>query len=120
LAALSAAEDRALLTRDRPLLMRAAVWHGYYPRAQLAEAQTREVTDRFDLRAIIAPFTRCLRCNGLLEVASKAEVFERLEPLTKVYYENFRRCTSCEQIYWSGSHFEKLQERADWLLSSPI
>jgi uncharacterized protein with PIN domain len=117
LAALSVAEDRALLTRDRLLLMRAAVASGYYPRSQLAEEQTREVIDRFDLHEIIAPFTRCLRCNGLLGAVPKAEVVEQLEPLTKVYYQAFRRCHQCGQIYWSGSHFEKLRKRVERLRS---
>ncbi len=117
LVALSVAENRALLTRDRLLLMRAAVASGYYPRSQMAEEQTREVIDRFDLRGIIAPFTRCLRCNGFLAGIAKAEVIEKLEPLTKIHYEIFRRCRQCGQIYWSGSHFEKLQKRVERLRS---
>ena len=117
LVALSANQDRALLTRDRPLLMHAAVRDGYYPRSQLAEEQTREVINRFELRSAIAPFTRCLRCNGLLAGVEKSEVIEQLEPLTKIYYETFRRCRDCGQIYWGGSHFEKLQSHIDRLLA---
>jgi uncharacterized protein len=40
-------------------------------------------------------------------------VFDRLEPLTKIYYERFRRCGGCGQIYWQGSHFDKLQGRVE-------
>ena len=111
-------EDRALLTRDRRLLMHAAVRDGYYPRSQLAEEQTREVVNRFALRTVVAPFTRCLRCNGSLAAISKAEIIERLEPLTKIYYEAFRRCDQCGQLYWGGSHFEKLRARIGRLLAS--
>jgi uncharacterized protein len=32
-----------------------------------------------------------------------------LEPLTKIYYETFRQCQSCGQVYWKGSHFEPLR-----------
>jgi uncharacterized protein with PIN domain len=117
LAALAASQDRALLTRDRPLLMHAAVRDGYYPRSQLAEEQTREVIRRFELRPAIAPFTRCLRCNGLLAGVEKEEVIEQLEPLTKIYYQAFRRCADCGQIYWGGSHFDKLRSRIDRLLA---
>ncbi|CAN5366814.1 Mut7-C RNAse domain-containing protein [soil metagenome] len=119
LVALSVAEERALLTRDRPLLMHAAVRDGYYPRSQSAEEQTREVICRFELTSWIAPFTRCLRCNNLLAAISKAEVFEQLEPLTKIYYQTFRRCPACRQIYWGGSHFAKLQKRIERLLANP-
>ena len=108
---LMAREDRALLTRDRRLLMHAIVQHGYCPRSQNAEEQTIEVVRRFKLLDLITPFTRCLRCNARLQRAAKAEVIEELEPLTKIYYEEFRRCPGCGQIYWAGSHFEKLNQR---------
>ena len=106
-------QNRALLTRDRRLLMHAIVRHGYYPRSQNPEEQTVEVIRRFDLAELIAPFTRCLRCNAVLQEAAKAEVIDQLEPLTKIYYDRFRRCPNCKQIYWSGSHFLKLQKRIE-------
>jgi len=112
-----ARENRALLTRDRRLLMHRIVQHGYCPRSQNADEQTIEVVRRFDLSELIAPFARCLRCNAPLEEAAKADVIDKLEPLTKIYYERFRRCPSCKQIYWSGSHFPKLQKRIEEIRS---
>ena len=106
-------QNRALLTRDRHLLMHRVVRTGYFPRSQNADEQTVEVIRRFDLFSSIAPFTRCLRCNARLREVSKAEVVERLEPLTKLYYKQFRRCSGCSQIYWPGSHFSKLQNRLE-------
>ena len=106
-------ENRALLTRDRRLLMHSVVRHGYCPRSQHADAQTIEVIGRFHLFDSIAPFTRCLRCNARLQRVAKGDVIEKLEPLTKIYYEEFRRCTGCGQIYWAGSHFTKLQKRLE-------
>jgi uncharacterized protein len=119
LAALATTEERALLTRDRRLLMHATVRDGYYPRSQIPAEQTRGVMNRFSLRTTIAPFTRCLRCNGVLASISKTEIVEHLEPLTKIYYEVFRRCHQCGQLYWGGSHFEKLQKRIEQLLATP-
>ena len=110
-------ENRALLTRDRRLLMHAIVEHGYCPRSQNAEEQTIEVIRRFDLLGLIAPFSRCLRCNEKLREVAKGDVIEKLEPLTKIYYEQFRRCTGCGQVYWPGSHFEKLQKRIELIQS---
>ena len=112
-----ARENRALLTRDRRLLMHAIVQHGYWPRSQNADEQTIEVVRRFDLSELIAPFTRCLRCNAPLEAAAKADIIDELEPLTKIYYDQFRRCPDCKQIYWSGSHFPKLQKRIEEIRS---
>jgi uncharacterized protein len=110
-------ENRALLTRDRRLLMHSIVQHGYCPRSQNADEQTIEVIRRFDLAELIAPFTRCLRCNAPLEEAAKAEIIDKLEPLTKIYYDQFRRCPDCKKIYWSGSHFPKLQKRIEEIRS---
>jgi uncharacterized protein len=108
-----ARDDRALLTRDRRLLMHGIVRTGYFPRSQNGIEQTIEVARRFDLSALVAPFTRCLRCNALLEQVDKTEVIEKLEPLTRIYYEAFRRCPGCGQIFWRGSHFDKLTARVE-------
>ncbi len=110
-------QNRALLTRDRRLLMHAIVQHGYYPRSQNPDEQTIEVIRRFRLTELIAPFSRCLRCNGPLEAADKAEIIDKLEPLTKIYYDQFRRCPNCKQIYWPGSHFPKLLKRIETISS---
>lgn len=111
LLAITAQEERALLTRDRRLLMHAVVRHGYCPRSDDPDKQIMEVIRRFGLAELVAPYTRCLQCNGLLKRVDKAEVFDRLEPLTKMYYHEFRRCTDCRKIYWPGSHFGKLEAR---------
>ena len=113
-------ENRALLTRDRRLLMHAIVQHGYCPRSQNANEQTIEVVRRFDLSKFIAPFTRCLRCNASLQQTAKAEIIDKLEPLTKVYYDQFRRCPGCNRIYWSGSHFLKLRKRIEEIRSRAL
>ena len=104
---------RALLTRDRRLLMHAMLQHGYYLRSQNPREQTLEVLRRFELASALAPFTRCLSCNAALRPIDKAEVFDQLKPLTKIYYEQFRRCAGCGQIYWQGSHFDKLRGRVE-------
>jgi hypothetical protein len=109
--------NRALLTRDRRLLMHAAVQHGYYLRSQNPLEQTIEVLQRFNLGSVLSPFSRCLRCSALLEPAEKENVIGQLEPLTKIYYDEFRRCTGCAQVYWSGSHFTKLQKRLEQIRS---
>ena len=110
-------ENRALLTRDRRLLMHAIVQHGYWPRSQNPEEQTVEIIRRFNLSESIAPFSRCLRCNAVLKEVAKSDVIDRLEPLTKIYYNQFRRCPGCKQIYWPGSHFPKLQRRIEEIRS---
>jgi uncharacterized protein with PIN domain len=102
-------EARLLLTRNRRLLMRNAIRRGYCIHQTDPRLQAAEVLRRFKLVGQIKPFQRCLRCNNPLQVVQKHEIIERLEPLTKKYYEEFRLCPACNQIYWKGSHFEHMQ-----------
>jgi uncharacterized protein len=110
------AEDRAILTRDRRLLMHSIVKDGFCPRSHDPEVQTTEVLRRFGLTissGTVAPFTRCLECNGLLQTTPKQDVSDRLaaEPRTLQYYNHYRVCPGCGRIYWPGSHFSKLAQR---------
>ncbi|HEX9388695.1 MAG TPA: Mut7-C RNAse domain-containing protein [Anaerolineales bacterium] len=102
-------EERILLSRDRRLLMRKAVMHGYCLRSLDSLEQLSEVIRRFDLTSRITPFHRCLRCNHPLEPVAKEAVLDRLEPLTKLYFDEFQICPACGQIYWKGSHYEKMR-----------
>ncbi len=115
LAHISAEEDRILLTRDRRLLMRKLVRWGYCLRSLASQEQVIEVLRRFALFDRITPFRRCLRCNTPLKTVEKEVVLERLEPLTKKYYEEFHICPACGQIYWKGSHYEHMQSMIDKL-----
>ncbi|WP_330230138.1 Mut7-C ubiquitin/RNAse domain-containing protein [Nocardia sp. NBC_00508] len=112
LAEVSAAEHRILLTRDRGLLKRRNVTHGVYIRSDRPVDQVVEVIRRLDLVAYLAPFTRCLRCGGPVVEVAKADVADRLEPLTRRYYDTFRQCRDCGRIYWAGSHHARLSATA--------
>jgi len=113
LAQISDQEDRILLTRDRGLLKRNQVTHGYWIRDKTPRDQLVKVLRRFDLWELIDPFRRCMRCNGLLEPVPKEHVLDQLEPKTKLYYDDFRICQQCGQVYWRGSHFERMDKFID-------
>jgi uncharacterized protein with PIN domain/sulfur carrier protein ThiS len=101
-------QERTLLTRDRRLLMRNLVQRGYCVRALEPRQQALEVVQRFQLDAHVTPFQRCPHCNTPLEPVSKAEVLDRLEPLTKQHFDEFHICPKCGQVYWKGSHYERM------------
>jgi uncharacterized protein len=103
-------EQRILLTRDRGLLKRSKVIYGYCLRTRDSLAQLTAVLHRFQLHEEITPWTRCLRCNGLLRPVAKEAILDRLEPKTRRYFDEFRICEACGQIYWQGSHFAHLQK----------
>ncbi len=119
LARVSQGERRILLTRDRGLLKRRAVSHGYFVRSDDPERQLAEVVRHFDLAGSIAPLTRCPRCNAPLELVAKAEILDRLLPKTRAHYDEFRRCPSCGQIYWRGSHYTRIERLIAGLNQAP-
>lgn len=124
LAEISHREKRILLTRDRGLLMRRIVTRGFIVRNTDPGLQVHEVLDRLDLRDSCRPFTRCIECNGTIEVlptdselfaAVKADIPEGVLSWCR----DFFRCPSCGKIYWKGSHFDKLTGIVSTILESP-
>ena len=68
------------------------------------------------LAGTIAPFSRCMRCNGVLVRVEKAETEDRLLPKTRRYYDAFAVCRDCGRIYWEGSHHQDMQRSLTRLL----
>jgi len=117
LARVSRDEHRILLTRDRGLLKRGMVTHGHYVRETNPRRQLVEVVQHFDLFRSIEPFSRCVNCNGLLETVDKETVIDRLMSQTRQHYDEFQRCTECEQIYWKGSHHQRMERLIEHVLA---
>ncbi|MFE2019456.1 Mut7-C RNAse domain-containing protein [Streptomyces sp. NPDC059499] len=107
LAALSAKEQRVLLSRDRGLLRRREIWAGAYIYSDRPEEQLRDVLGRF--APVLAPWTRCTACNGRLTAADKDSVSARLEHGTQETYDVFAQCTDCGRVYWRGAHHARLE-----------
>ena len=110
LAEISSTEVRILLTRDRGLLKRKVVTRGYLVRKDDPKEQIHEIVRRFDLSQSAVPYSRCSLCNGILSSARKKTIEKDLEPLTKEYYHHYKQCPDCRQIYWKGSHFDRMEK----------
>jgi uncharacterized protein with PIN domain len=119
IATISHQQQRTVLTRDRRLLHRKIITHGLFVRATDPREQVREVLRRLDLYDLSRPFSRCTRCNGLLETTAKAEIAEQLQPLTRRHYDDFLRCSECGQIYWQGSHHRRSRALVRAFLEKP-
>ena len=118
LAEISAGDGRILLSRDRGLLKRSLVSQGYCVRAKEPQLQAVEIVRRYALFSQAHLFSRCARCNGILNPVSKAEIEDRLEPKTRLFYEEFRICQACNQIYWRGSHFDRMESQLKSMLEA--
>lgn len=99
-------EQRVLLTQDRGLLRRRALWAGAYVRGSDPAEQLVDVIERF--APPLAPWTRCTACNGPLTPVSKEDVVAELEPGTRRYYDDYARCRDCDRVYWRGAHSRRI------------
>ncbi|OZG74871.1 twitching motility protein PilT [Hahella sp. CCB-MM4] len=106
-------EHRIILTRDRLLLCRKAVTHGYFLRSTHPPEQVAEVIRRFDLVDSLQPFRYCMQCNGEIHRVDKSEIEDQLLPRTRKYYDVFYRCSQCGKVYWEGPHFEGLARQVE-------
>lgn len=61
--------------------------------------------------------TRCLRCNEVLDIVPQEEIFDRLPPLVQERalsrgedrITQFKRCSCCGRLYWSGTHVDHMK-----------
>jgi len=101
-------ENRIILTRDRDLLKRKKVTHGYYIKSQNPARQLKDVINRFQLKKSIKPFTRCSTCNGKVVSVEKQKIINKLPPATREEYSEFYTCSNCGKVYWMGAHYKNL------------
>jgi uncharacterized protein with PIN domain len=106
-------EKRVLLTRDVSL----------YQKTLTRKLDTFfiEITDNtknlsrlaihFGLRLEIdLKNSRCPKCNSSLIIVTKNSILDLLPSSSAKRYENYRRCTNCDQIYWEGSHWKRINK----------
>lgn len=112
--------SRILLTRDRRLLEDCG--RPDWCRLVAAERPAPQLLELDPLLELFSAgwrgrlFRRCMACNTPLEDASLAAV-ERSLPSEvrgdpRVRSAGFRRCRTCERVYWDGSHTRRMRR---WL-----
>ena len=107
---ISKIENRIILTKNRKLLNFKKVSHAIFIRPGTTTEQIRYIIDYLDIKGDIKPFSRCLRCNTLLDVVPKKNILDRIPPKTKAFCDEFAQCRSCDKIYWRGTHYENMQK----------
>jgi uncharacterized protein with PIN domain len=105
---LAAADGRILLTRDHLLSQTRAV-HVYYVNAKDTRNQLVEVVRALGLEPNAAKlFTRCTLCNASLSPVDEADIRDRVPEGVRDRGIAFVQCTSCAQVYWRGSHVDRI------------
>ncbi len=120
LADISEKESRILLTRDRQLLKRSMVTRGLLVRNTDPMKQLAEITERLDLYNLCRPFTRCVKCNGLVvPVEYQGDEFLRIHDMIPKgvlsWCREYSVCEKCGRIYWKGSHYDRMLAKIETL-----
>ncbi len=113
-------QQRIVLTRDRALLKRRGITHGCYVRALRPRQQLREIFDRLDLARAARPFSRCLSCNGTLQVLEPQRVEALVPPGVRDHYQRFCICDGCARVFWEGTHWQRMRDLVDALMAARI
>lgn len=111
-------EDRLILTRDLEMLKNSKVTQGYFLRSSQPEQQLLEVNEKFDLYRYFRAFSRCMICNGRVKSVEKSKVKDLVKEETYRIFSDFYQCNQCRQIYWKGSHYEKMEALVNSLKES--
>ncbi len=105
---LARAEGREILTRNTALMRRADVPALYIESDHFRE-QLRQVVRHYHIDPFAAAFTRCRRCNALLEPVPRPQAAVRVPPYVAQTAGDFVRCPRCRRIYWPGTHQERMR-----------
>jgi hypothetical protein len=116
---ISKRENRVILTKSRKLLKFKDVTHGIFIRLDTTTEQIRRIIDYLDIKDNIKPFSRCLRCNTLLNIVQKEKILDRIPPKTKEFCDEYVQCRSCDKIYWKGTHFINMKKVVRQILDQP-
>lgn len=116
---ISKRENRVILTKSRKLLKFKDVSHGIFIRPGTTTEQIRRIIDFLDIKDKIKPFSRCLRCNTLLNIVLKEKIIDRIPPKTKEFCNEYVQCRSCNKIYWKGTHFIDMEKVVRQILDPP-
>jgi len=106
-------EKRILLTRDLELYKQAI---GRGAEAFLVEGTTEaqrlaNLAKRFRFELEIdVKASRCPKCNMRIKPVSKADVINKIPKTTSAYYDEFWECLGCQQVYWRGAHWKKIEK----------
>jgi hypothetical protein len=103
-------EKRFILTLDKPLVEEWRVDNLLLLQSENPLEQFREIIEHFGIEKPEEFFTRCLVCNTPLRRASGEEIRAGAPPGVRENQETFDYCSSCNKVYWQGSHTGRMRQ----------
>jgi len=105
-------ERRILLTRDLELYRQAMVQgiNAFFVERATKAKKLANLARRFNLKLEFdVTVSRCPKCNTRIRPVPKERITGRVPETTATYYDEFWECPGCEQIYWQGAHWGRIQ-----------
>ncbi len=105
-------ERRILLTRDLELYRQASVQgiNAFFVERTTEAKKLANLAKRFNLKLEFdVTVSRCPKCNTRIKPIPKERIIGKVPETTASYYDEFWECPSCEQIYWQGAHWGRIQ-----------
>lgn len=110
---------RILLTRDKELVLRSK-------KQSICALYVEGSTDKEQLKFLVKNLnlliksvnSRCPRCNGKLKKIDKKYVKNLVPENTFKNFKDFWICEDCENIYWKGSHWNRILKTLEKITTS--
>lgn len=108
-------EQRILLTRDKLFSeMKADPGRIVWLKSNSVKDCAQELSEKLSINWLLAPFTRCLLCNSVLEGADES-VIKQTPPDIQIRGIPLLHCRQCNKTYWEGSHVKRmLRQLQSW------
>jgi len=106
-------EGRILLTRDLELYQQATVQgvDSFLVEEKTGAEKLAALAKRFNFKLEIdMVLSRCPKCNAGIRPIAKEKVLDRIPKKTASNYEDFWECGNCNQVYWQGSHWKRIDK----------
>jgi uncharacterized protein with PIN domain len=106
-------EKRILLTRDLRLCQRAITQgaNAFLVDGDTGTGKLAQLSKRFNFKLEMdVAISRCPKCNASIESVPIEKVIDRIPKATILHHNEFWKCQSCEQIYWRGSHWKRIEK----------
>jgi uncharacterized protein with PIN domain len=103
-------EGRVLLTSDTGIFRIGIVRDGEVPALWIPHGLNKQEQLAFVLDQLnLTPCEpRCMACGGSLVEVPKEQVRDRAPPRSYASVEQFYECSRCGQLFWQGTHWQRI------------
>ena len=86
--------------------------------SEVLEEQLIQLEHTFEVISNAQPFTRCIRCNRVLEAVDRQKAADMVPFYTYKTRDEFYLCPGCGKVYWPGSHHQAMMRKVECLKKS--